>query len=530
MLFSWGWTGFGQTGTANRGAGVEQGVESIEPVKFSAPNPSPRRASRWESPSEAGPPDYLISVAAGNFHSACVNSKGELWTWGNARHGECGHLDEESLSPTRRDANSPANEEEPLPKRLFIMQPGQLREAAAIKFELVCCGMYHTLALSQPGGGRITTVWAWGSNDRGQLGLGKYGSLSTTRPHHIAVLDMSRVFTLCAGDAFSVAVGGSKGDSKETMLFTWGDNSKGQLGRETGSEGSGRSGPYSNDLMDRFVGHVKLPGDERLLVASVGQEVVEPGSEASKNGRGGGGGGNVSSADYANAGSGKGVEEEEVVSVACGAEHMLVLTRSGSVFAAGNNDEGQLGLGKVGDPQAIARERYTEETKRLQAAAAAAEESSGGTAGPPSSPVSGSVSSTVAGGVVGLLRRPGGVSSPLAGFGNPGGGHSRSGRSPFDGGGGDPATQFLWRIEHFLREGIAVSQVAAGGHSSGAIGHTFASSATALFGGRNGNGTKKSRALRGEVFTWGCNDDGQCGIGQANLARMVSASDAQLLS
>ena len=37
------------------------------------------------------PPRALVSVAAGNFHSACVDADGAIWTWGNARHGECGH-------------------------------------------------------------------------------------------------------------------------------------------------------------------------------------------------------------------------------------------------------------------------------------------------------------------------------------------------------------------------------------------------------------------------------------------------------
>ncbi len=71
MLFSWGWTGFGQTGTGENGVGIEQGIDIPRRVKV--------------------PTARLVSVAAGNFHSACVTTDGELFTWGNARHGECGH-------------------------------------------------------------------------------------------------------------------------------------------------------------------------------------------------------------------------------------------------------------------------------------------------------------------------------------------------------------------------------------------------------------------------------------------------------
>jgi len=41
MLFAWGWTGFGQTGTGRLGAGLEQGVDSPSQVAF--PTPKPQR-------------------------------------------------------------------------------------------------------------------------------------------------------------------------------------------------------------------------------------------------------------------------------------------------------------------------------------------------------------------------------------------------------------------------------------------------------------------------------------------------------
>jgi len=34
-------------------------------------------------------------VAAGGAHSACITSKGELWTWGKGRYGRLGHGDSE---------------------------------------------------------------------------------------------------------------------------------------------------------------------------------------------------------------------------------------------------------------------------------------------------------------------------------------------------------------------------------------------------------------------------------------------------
>ena len=78
MLFSWGWTGFGQTGTGHPGSGIEQGVESPTRVAF----PPKKRTYLGDDDDKPTP---LVSLAAGNFHSAAVDADGNLFTWGNAR-------------------------------------------------------------------------------------------------------------------------------------------------------------------------------------------------------------------------------------------------------------------------------------------------------------------------------------------------------------------------------------------------------------------------------------------------------------
>ena len=79
----------------------------------------------------------------------------------------------------------PDREEEPTPRRVQMQADaseasnsrtgtggqGSLLNALSgteRQFRLVACGMYHTVALCESG-----AVFSWGSNDCGQLGLGK---------------------------------------------------------------------------------------------------------------------------------------------------------------------------------------------------------------------------------------------------------------------------------------------------------------------------------------------------------------------
>lgn len=76
-------------------------------------------------------------------------------------------------------------------------------------------GGTHSLVLAQDG-----TVWAWGSNLYGQLGLGTHQDAYTPQ----AVADLGKVDAVAAGRKHSFAL---KGDGS---LWAWGDNSYGQLG------------------------------------------------------------------------------------------------------------------------------------------------------------------------------------------------------------------------------------------------------------------------------------------------------------
>jgi alpha-tubulin suppressor-like RCC1 family protein len=81
-------------------------------------------------------------------------------------------------------------------------------------------GYAHTLALKSDG-----TVWAWGNNDRGQLGVGDFNNRSLP----VQVLGLSNIVAIAAGNQHSLAL------RSDGTVWAWGDNAYGQLGDGTTS-------------------------------------------------------------------------------------------------------------------------------------------------------------------------------------------------------------------------------------------------------------------------------------------------------
>ncbi|MCL2088900.1 MAG: Ig-like domain-containing protein [Oscillospiraceae bacterium] len=85
------------------------------------------------------------------------------------------------------------------------------------ELDLIAAGNNHTVALKGDG-----TVWTWGANNRGQLGIGNNNN--TNHPVQVAALSGVNVIAVAAGGEHSVALD-DNGD-----IWTWGYNHFGQLG------------------------------------------------------------------------------------------------------------------------------------------------------------------------------------------------------------------------------------------------------------------------------------------------------------
>ncbi len=164
-LFAWGSSNFGQLG--------------IGRLRRSEQRPAAVRALMGEP---------IVSIAAGQYHSAAVDATGGLWTWGWGVHGQLGNGDIE-------DAFEPV--------RIFRKR----------KVTQVSAGYAHTLALAEDG-----SLWSFGCGLWGQLGVGV--TKKATRPKRVIFPegeDDKVKFVEC-GYFHNLAV------KESGKMFTWGCN------------------------------------------------------------------------------------------------------------------------------------------------------------------------------------------------------------------------------------------------------------------------------------------------------------------
>lgn len=143
----------------------------------------------------------VIAAAGGGGHSVILKDDGSVWTFGRNNHGQLGSGDTANRSiPVRvRDSGG------------F----GYLTGITAI-----AAGENHTVALKNDG-----TVWAWGDNSHGQLGIGN--TEDKTTPVRVSGLAGLTVTAVAAGGNHTLAL------ISNGTVWAWGDNSHGQLGDNT---------------------------------------------------------------------------------------------------------------------------------------------------------------------------------------------------------------------------------------------------------------------------------------------------------
>jgi alpha-tubulin suppressor-like RCC1 family protein len=95
--------------------------------------------------------------------------------------------------------------------------PGQV--AGINDVALIAGGGLHTIAVKSDG---TVTVWAWGDNSTGQLGVNPSGTSSSLTP--VGVTGLTGVATVAAGSDHSVVA------ASDGSVWTWGQNIAGQLG------------------------------------------------------------------------------------------------------------------------------------------------------------------------------------------------------------------------------------------------------------------------------------------------------------
>ena len=137
----------------------------------------------------------VVEVACGLLHTICLDSGGGVYAWGDSTWGNT-------------TANSSGD----------FLEPVLVKALSACDIANVVCGHYHSFARSIEG-----TLYAWGKNSNGQLGIGTV-TLCETAPKKVSL--NAQVLQVSGGGNHSCIVGAMSPPN----LFTFGMNANGQLG------------------------------------------------------------------------------------------------------------------------------------------------------------------------------------------------------------------------------------------------------------------------------------------------------------
>lgn len=255
--------------------------------------------------------DPVIQVSCGGFHTSCVTSTGQVYTWGDGQYGQLGNLH---------------------PKHNMLSTPHIVDYFTVSKqvIQQVACGQYHTAAVSTSG-----NLFTWGSGKYGQHGHGS--RLSERYPKKVEILDpelaalKGRFVQVSCGDRHTAAV--MKFNDNAARVVTFGSGTHGQLG-------------HGNTEDCNWPRVLEFLTDQSIISVSCGATHTAGISEDGKLYLWGFGE-NIHPKPYSNI-----VDTPRLVKikgkirqVALGQNHALALTWDGDVYAWGNAEQGQIGHG-----------------------------------------------------------------------------------------------------------------------------------------------------------------------------------------
>ncbi len=275
-LWAWGHNNIGQLGKNDL-------VDSNVPVKIGTD-------TNW------------VSVSAGSNHVVAIKSDNTVWAWGSNSAGQTG-VDSSFAAKTT-------------PQQVML-------NGAAFNATAVSAGYFYTLAIRSD-----NTLWAWGTNFEGSLGV---GSATANSFVPVQIGSASNWQFVSAGNGHSFAIN-SSGE-----LWAWGRSSEGQLG--IGSVSSNQFFPVQ----------VPTEGENWQNVSAGVRHTIGLKTDGTIWAWGKNSSGQLSLGDTINRFFPVQISAtgQQFLSVSAGLDHSLVFeTVSGeSVFGAGDNTFGQLGNG-----------------------------------------------------------------------------------------------------------------------------------------------------------------------------------------
>jgi alpha-tubulin suppressor-like RCC1 family protein len=265
----------------------------------------------------------LLQVEAGGSSSFALSSRGKVWGWGSNRLMELGMRKEMS------QVSIPARMKSL--KEVMTRKPGATTSsedmrAVQIATSRSATGQAHTLVLTADG-----EVYTFGTSAGGAMGQGP--DVRQSAPLLLRMTKSVHIRQIAAGSRHSLLV------TDDGAVYTFGENRRGQLGIGSGQKHAYEPERVQGPLLDNPVRLVAV-GDEHVVVSTESGVIFAWGANAN------GQLGNGRISDCSVPTKLEKLPTQGLVSMACGAQHTIVVTDDGQkVWAFGSNTQGQLGQG-----------------------------------------------------------------------------------------------------------------------------------------------------------------------------------------
>ncbi|MFA6961193.1 MAG: fibronectin type III domain-containing protein [Opitutaceae bacterium] len=233
-------------------------------------------------------------VSVGEAYTLALKRDGTVWSWGANNNGQLGQ----------------GNMGE-------YWYPAKIESLAGVK--AISAGATHSLALKSDG-----TVWAWGDNSYGQLG----DDTTIQQLAPVAVTGLPEIVAIAAGENFSFAL------DVNGKVWAWGYNYYNQLGDGTATT---RLSPVAVNGLNELTNVIAIDAGLNFGVALKSDGTVWAWGSNGAGELGTNYNPSISSTPIRSG------TITNVVAIAAGARHVLVLKTDGSVSAWGYNAYGQLG-------------------------------------------------------------------------------------------------------------------------------------------------------------------------------------------
>jgi alpha-tubulin suppressor-like RCC1 family protein len=138
-------------------------------------------------PTQVEPSFTWKTADAGRYFSAGIKDNGSLWTWGRNSYGQ--------LGIARTETDIVASD----PSAVYGQDLGN--NFGSSNWKDVKCGGSTVIAVKSDG-----TVWGWGKNDAGQIGLGTTDNVTISIPTQIPIGDGWRTVSTGAFSNFTLAL------------------------------------------------------------------------------------------------------------------------------------------------------------------------------------------------------------------------------------------------------------------------------------------------------------------------------------